>query len=111
MFTISPYTRTLEIVVLSPKWHPLDEQTILFLFDKDKDNFLIYQIFFNFFLIFLRVCFSHLFYKDTVTFLIYQIFFNFFLFSSPDHISDENPNYYTWTHIVSLLEYKDTKVF
>ena len=29
--------------------HPLDEQTILFFFDKDMKTFLIYQIFFNYF--------------------------------------------------------------
>ena len=31
--------------------HPLDEQTILFFFDKDMKTFLIYQIFFQLFLV------------------------------------------------------------
>jgi hypothetical protein len=35
--------------------HPLDEQTILFFFDKDMKTFLIYQIFFQLFFIFV-VC-------------------------------------------------------
>jgi hypothetical protein len=30
--------------------HPLDEQTILFFFDKDMKTFLIYQIFFQLFI-------------------------------------------------------------